>query len=161
MAMDPGELERLRERSGLALDKDGRFLHEGTPVEHPRVVAMLHRGLGRAPDGRPTVRFGETWAYLQVEDTLYRAVQATLREAGGVLAGLVAHLDDGTDHPVPLDGRSVALSDDDVLCLRVKEGAEWARTSPGVHARIAAHLVDTPAGLALRTASGDVGVGRR
>jgi hypothetical protein len=159
--MDPVELERLRERSGLSLDKEGRFFHEGTAVEHPRVVAMLHRGLGRAPDGRPTVRFGETWAYLQAEDTLYRVVQVTMREAAGVLTGLVAHLDDGTEQPVPLDGRSVALSDDEVLCLQVKDGTEWARTSPGVHARLAAHLVETPAGLALRTGGGDVGVGRR
>ena len=160
--MDPSELERLREQSGLSLDRDGRFLHEGLPVEHPRVLAMLHKGLGRSPDGRPIVRFGETWAYLAVEDTLYRVVQLTLSESSdGRLVRLVAHLDDDSAETVPFESTRFALSPDEVLCLRVKGGAEWARCAPGIHARLGAYLDQSSGALTLRTRDGDLTIGRR
>ena len=66
--MDPALLEKLRESSGLRLDKEGRFWHRGTPVEHARTVAVLHQGIHRAPDGRWATRIGKEWAYLEVED---------------------------------------------------------------------------------------------
>ena len=79
--MESSELERLRSASGLSMDVDGTFRHEGVVVEHPRVVAMLRRGLGRAPDGRPIVRFGETWGYLTAAGDLFRVTSVSLEPA--------------------------------------------------------------------------------
>ena len=54
--MDPALLEKLRENSGLRLDKEGRFWHRGGAIEHARTLAVLHRGIHRAADGRwPTL----------------------------------------------------------------------------------------------------------
>src|SRR3954468_18354630 len=66
--MDPTLLEKLREASGLRLDKEGRFWHRGEPIEHARTVAVLHQGVHRAPDGRWATRIGKEWGYLDVED---------------------------------------------------------------------------------------------
>ena len=63
------DLEKLREQSGLRLDKDGRFWHRGGLVEHARTLAVLHQGMHRAPDGRWATRIGKEWAYVEVEDT--------------------------------------------------------------------------------------------
>lgn len=57
-----------REDSGLVLDRDGRWFHDGEPVEHPKIVEAFNRGLERAPDGRYLLRFGPDWCYVTVED---------------------------------------------------------------------------------------------
>ena len=66
--MDPDLLRKLREQSGLRLDREGRFWHRGDLLEHARTLAALHRGLHRAEDGRWAVRIGPEWAYVEVED---------------------------------------------------------------------------------------------
>lgn len=66
--MDAALLEKLREQSGLRLDREGRFWHRGGLVEHARTVAVLHQGIHRAPDGRWATRIGKEWGYLEVED---------------------------------------------------------------------------------------------
>ena len=66
--MDLALLEKLRENSGLRLDREGRFWHRGGPIEHARTVAVLHQGIHRAPDGRWATRIGKEWGYLDVED---------------------------------------------------------------------------------------------
>src|SRR5438270_4692108 len=66
--MDPDLLRKLREQSGLRLDREGRFWHRGDLLEHARTVAALHRGMHRAEDGRWAVRIGSEWAYVDVED---------------------------------------------------------------------------------------------
>ncbi|MFL5397716.1 MAG: hypothetical protein ACJ79P_07435, partial [Myxococcales bacterium] len=66
--MDEELLRKLRESSGLRLDREGRFFHQGTPIEHTRTVATLHAGLHRAEDGRWATRIGRDWAYVDVED---------------------------------------------------------------------------------------------
>lgn len=159
--MDPDRLERLRQDSRLFLDRDGRLFHEGVPVEHPRVLQAFHRGFARAPDGRPTVHFGGTWAYLQVEDTLYRVneLEAVARE--GRLERLVASLDDETTEDVPLEPGRIALSADEVLSIRVKGGTEWARCAPGAHALLGQFLVEQDGAFILPTALGPLAVGRR
>ncbi len=66
--MDAALLQKLREQSGLRLDKEGRFWHRGGPIEHARTLAVLHQGIHRASDGRWATRIGKEWAYLEVED---------------------------------------------------------------------------------------------
>jgi hypothetical protein len=67
--VDPALLQRLREESGLRLDKEEKFWHRGTPITHARTVAVLHQGIHRADDGRWATRIGREWGYLDVEDT--------------------------------------------------------------------------------------------
>lgn len=118
---EPGERRHTRVRSGLVLAADGRFLHDGTPIEHPGIERAFHRGLERAPDGRYLLRFGDDWAYVTVQDAPYQVRRALPREGAVWL-----DLDDGSTEP--LAPATLAASADGVLYARVK-GDHRARFS--------------------------------
>src|SRR5438128_3518218 len=62
------EIERLR-RSGIRLDAEGRFWHEGAEVTHGGLRAALWRWLDRNPDGRWVLRLdANRFVYLDVDD---------------------------------------------------------------------------------------------
>lgn len=112
--MDPALLEKLREDSGLRLDKEGRFWHRGGPVEHARTLAVLHQGIHRAPDGRWATRIGKEWGYLEVEDA----------------ALWIRRIEDGraqlaSGEWVDFEPATLAIGADDALYARV--GGERAR----------------------------------
>jgi hypothetical protein len=163
MPLDPSELQRLPENSGLLLDREGRFWHEGAPVEHPKVAAAFRRGLGRAPDGRPTVAFGRTWAYLEVEDTLYRVKRAwcDADASSERLGSCLLKLDDDTEEPLSLGPDSVAVDGEGVLYVRVKDGREWARCLPDAHGPLGRFVEPDGVGLVLRSSAGDLPIGSR
>ena len=107
--MDPALLQKLREQSGLRLDKEGRFWHRGDPIEHARTQAVLHQGIHRAPDGRWATRIGKDWAYLEVEDA----------------ALWVRRIEDGyvqlaSGEWVEFDPVTLAAGADDALYIRVR-----------------------------------------
>jgi hypothetical protein len=58
---------RSRE-SSIVLTRDGRFLHDGAPVEHPGMQRAFASWLARHPDdGRFILSNGYDWTYLTVE----------------------------------------------------------------------------------------------
>ena len=111
--MDPAILQRLREQSGLRLDKEGRFWHRGGLIEHARTAAVLHQGVHRAPDGRWATRIGKDWAYLDVEDA---ALWIRRIEPEG--PRLRAQLASG--EWVEVDPSTLAAGADDALYARVR-----------------------------------------
>ena len=113
--MDPDLLRRLREQSGLRLDREGRFWHRSDLLEHARTLAALHRGLHRAEDGRWAVRIGPEWAYVEVEDA-GRFVRR-IEPRGGSLRAQLA-----TGDWVDVDPATLASGADDALYLRVPDG---------------------------------------
>jgi uncharacterized protein len=121
--MDEALLRRLRESSGLRLDREGRFFHQGTPVEHARTVAVLHAGLYRAEDGRWATRIGSDWAYLEVEDAA-RFVRR-IEPRGGALRAQLA-----TGEWVEVDPATVASGADDALYVRLPDGERARLTRP-------------------------------
>jgi len=65
------EIEKLRQ-SGIRLDGDGRFWHEGAEVTHHGLRAALWRWLDRNPDGRWVLRLDDKrFVYLDVDDVPY------------------------------------------------------------------------------------------
>jgi len=115
--VDPALLQKLREESGLRLDKEGQFWHRGTPVTHARTVAVLHHGIHRAPDGRWATRIGPEWAYLDVEDAalFVRRIDGTRAQ---LASGEWAEIE------------SLASGADDALYARVRgERARLTRTA--------------------------------
>jgi hypothetical protein len=127
--VDPALLQKLREESGLRLDKEGRFWHRGEPVEHARTLAVLHQGIHRAPDGRWATRIGKDWAYLDVEDAALwvRRVEPLQRRA---------QLASG--EWVELDPAALAAGADDALYTRVR--GERARLTRPAQLSLAEHL---------------------
>jgi hypothetical protein len=119
--MDAAELQRLREASGLRLDKEGRFWHREGLVEHARTVAVLHRGIHRASDGRWATRIGHEWGYLDVEDAALFVQQVAVdggRLRGELLTGEWVELPD------------LALGAEDALYARVRgERAKLTRAA--------------------------------
>jgi hypothetical protein len=158
MALDPEIIEKLRENSHIRLDREGRFWHEGAPVEHPLVAQAFHRGLGRAPDGRPTITFGRTWCYFTADGALYQArTAACVTGPGGTLQSCVLRLDDATDDEVLLVPGSIGIDHEGVLHVRVKEGREWARLLPAAQAELGRWVETSASGeLGLLTGSGFV-----
>jgi hypothetical protein len=161
MALDPAAIERLRENSRIRLDREGRFWHEESLVEHPRVAEAFHRGLGRAPDGRATLKVGNTWCYIQVEDSLYLVRRALCESSeGDVLAACVLRLDDGSEEA--LEPATLAVNGEGVLYARVKEGREWARFIPEAQLALGRYIDgDDDGALRVRTARGAFVVGEK
>ena len=91
---------RSRE-STIVLSKEGRFFHEGAPVEHPGMQRAFASWLTRHPDdGRYILSNGYDWSYLTVEGAS-RFVHAVRDAAGRPLLELL----DGTE--LPLDPASL------------------------------------------------------
>jgi uncharacterized protein len=116
--MDELTLQRLRESSGLRLDAEGRFWHQGGLVEHQRTLEVLHRGLHRAPDGRWATRIGSEWGYVEVEDAarFVRRVEEDPAAPGSLRAWLLT----GEELHVPAS--AVSLGARDALYLRLRDG---------------------------------------
>jgi hypothetical protein len=130
--MDPQLLRKLREQSGLRLDREGRFWHQGDLLEHARTIAALHRGLHRAEDGRWAIRIGPEWAYVEVEDT-GRFVRRVEPRGPGLRAQLA------TGEWVEVDPATLASGTEDALYVRVPDG-DRARLTRAAQLSLSDHL---------------------
>lgn len=121
--VDERELSRLREQSGLRLDREGRFWHRDELIEHVRTQAVLHRGLHRAADGRWAARIGREWGYVEVEDAgrFLRRVEIDPAAPGALRGELIAF------DWVSIDPGSLCAGADDALYARVPPDGERAR----------------------------------
>ena len=106
---------RSRE-STIRIDAEGRFWHDGSPVEHAGLAAALPTWISRHPaDGRYILTNGYDWTYFTVEDAPFFVRSLRIEPGRIVLA-----LSDGTEEPlVPEDSR---VGDDGALRALVKRG---------------------------------------
>ena len=75
--------------SGVHRDAQGRWFHEGQPVENPAVARAFDRWIDRADDGRYILRNSVNWAYAEIEGAPFfvRSVDVTAQ-------GMNLHLSD-------------------------------------------------------------------
>ena len=125
------DLQKLREQSGLRLDREGNFWHRGDLIEHARTLAVLHQGIHRAPDGRWATRIGREWGYLEVEDAALFVRR---------IEGARAQLASGEWREI----ESFALGEGDALYARV--AGERARLTRPAQLALADHLRELPGG---------------
>jgi len=111
-----------REDSGLRIDRQLKWWHDGEPVEHPKIVAAFERGLRVDDDGRVRVEFGPDWAFVEVEDCAFRVT--AVDESGERLS---VRLSDLTAEW--LDAETLELDEDGALTVKVKGGKAKARFS--------------------------------
>lgn len=79
MTIDPERLDWIRRHSRIAIDREGRFSHDGRPVEHPRVNRLFHAGLRQGAGGEVTLHVGTQWCYVEsVADTAFFVVKAAV-----------------------------------------------------------------------------------
>ncbi|RYZ05363.1 MAG: hypothetical protein EOO73_20275 [Myxococcales bacterium] len=110
---------RSRE-SSIRLTKEGRFFHDGAPVEHPGMHKAFASWLRRHPDdGRFILSNGYDWSYLTVEGA----------------SRFVHHVRDRGGKPTLelLDGQELELAPESLWTDA--EGALWARLPEGESAR--------------------------
>jgi hypothetical protein len=130
-------LERLR-RSGIRIDREGSFVHEGAEVQHEGLRRALFRWLDVLPDGRVVLRLDERrFAYVDVDDT--PLVARAARFAGeGAGETFVLALSDGSDEP--LDPATLTVDDAGVLRARVRGGRLEARLATDAAATLAERI---------------------
>jgi|SRR6185312_12132578 len=126
-------IEKLR-RSGIRVDREGRFIHEGGEVTHEGFKRALFRWLDRLPppDNRYILRLDERrYAYLDVDDTPLVARAARLDADGSAWLAL----SDGTDER--LDPETLTADAEGIVRARVRGGRLEARLSTSALAAIA------------------------
>ena len=129
-----------REDSGLVLDREGRWFHDGEPVEHPRIIEAFNRGLERDEAGRYVLRFGDDWCLVTVED-------APLQVDGLVCAGdeIVVTLSSGLTERL----RPQTLSVRGGVLYCVAESGLTARFSRSAQFALGSLLEERPGGYVL------------
>ncbi len=132
-----------REDSGLVLDEEGRWFHDGALVEHAGVARAFHRGIERAPDGRYLVRVGPDWCFVEVRGAPLQIVCAAVdREAG------TAELTFSNGLVEPLRPETVRANDGILYCT-ASTGLQ-ARFSRSAQVALGALVEEGPQGLVLR-----------
>ena len=149
MESDAALAERLRidtlRRSGIRIDPEGRFIHEGQQVRHEGLRRALFRWLDRLPDGHYILRLDEKrYAFIDVDDT--PLVVGALRFASDDQVTLA--LSDGAAET--LDPATLTVDQAGTIRCLVRGGRLEARLSTSASAVLAEQIADTPAGPALR-----------
>ncbi len=143
--LDPALLERFRQ-SGLSIDREGQFWHDGHPVQHAGMRRAFFRWLDRLPppDGRHILRLDENrFVYIDVADT--PLVAASLRWSGDrALLGL----SDGSEEA--LDPATLTVDAEGVLRSRVRGGRLEARLSNSAAAVLSERIDGSAGGPVLR-----------
>ena len=106
---------------GLAINRDGEWLHEGEEITHPGILANL-RGNLRRDEGGYFVQAGPARIPVEVADTPFLVTRV---EPDGQTLRLT--LNDGTQEP--LDPVTLRLAAGEVPYCRVKGGHWEARLS--------------------------------
>lgn len=135
-------LERLR-RSGIRVDREGRFIHEGAEVTHQGLRRALFRWLDRlpSPDGRYVLRLDERrFAYLDVDDTPLVARAARVDSGGTIWLAL----SDGAEEA--LDPKTLTVDGAGVLRAWVRAGRLEARLATSAVAALGDQLTEMPDG---------------
>lgn len=134
----PEWIEKLR-RSGIRVDREGRFIHEGEEVRHEGLKAALFRWLDRLPPdqgGRYILRLDERrFAYLDVDDT--PLVARAARVAG---EQVLLSLSDGAEEA--LDPTSLTVDAEGVVRAWVRGGRLEARLASSAIAALSERLSD-------------------
>lgn len=120
MSMEPKKWH-TREDSGIRLDREFRWWHDGERIEHLNIIEAFNKGVRIEPDGKVTLHFGNDWCFIVVDDAPFRIVAVDVSEG----SRLSVRLSDRTAEW--LDVAALRLDDDGVLSTRVKAGTAKAR----------------------------------
>lgn len=129
-----GKRWHTREDSGIELDAQLRWWHDGEPIEHPRIIEIFNTSLVPAEGGRFQLRVGQDWCFVQVADAAYE-VRAVDADAQGQLGLRLS--DRSAELLVP---SSLQADGEGRLSCQVKEGQARARFSREAQAQLGAFL---------------------
>jgi hypothetical protein len=133
-----------REASGLRLDRQLRWWHDGEPIEHPNIIEAFNRGLSVTPEGKVKLEFGGDWCFVEVEDAVFAVVALDVSEGDR----LSVRLSDRTAELLALP--TLRPDAEGVLHCLVKGGAARARFSRDAQHQLGALLEEHEGKLLLR-----------
>jgi hypothetical protein len=143
-APDAVWLEKIRQ-SGIRVDREGRFIHEGAEIAHEGLKRALYRWLDRGEGGRYVLRLdARRFAYVDVDDTPLVARAARVDADGTVFLAL----SDGAEEP--LDPETLTVDGAGVLRASVRGGRLEARLASSAAAALADRLTESDGRPALR-----------
>lgn len=134
-----------REDSGIELDAQLRWFHDGEPVEHPRVIEAFNRGLRVTDDGKYKLEIGNDWCFVKVHGPAFGVVAVDVSGDG-----VSVRLTDRTAEM--LDPATLTVGDDGVLTVKVKAGRAIARFSRDAQFQLGELVESTANGPVLRAA---------
>ena len=144
----PAPEGRSRE-SSIVLDAQGRFQHDGQPVEHPGMARAFASWIDLHPDdGRYILNNGYDWSYFRVEDVPFFVLG--LRQQAGRLE---LSLSDGSESP--LEPGDLAFGAQGALYTTVKNGKFRARFTQAAQIALGAWLVEAENGEIFLEIAGD------
>jgi uncharacterized protein len=150
-------IDKLRQ-SGIRVDREGRFIHEGAEVTHQGLRSALFRWLDRlpaperrdgseAPDRRYILRLdARRFAYLDVDDTPLVVRSARVDPEGIIQLAL----SDGAEEP--LDPTTLTVDEAGILRAWVRGGRLEARLSSSAVAALTDRLTESDGQPALSVA---------
>jgi uncharacterized protein len=152
-AVDPSWIEKIRQ-SGIRIDREGRFIHQGEEVRHEGLRRALYRWLDRLDDDQEQERKGryilrldsKRFAYLDVDDTPLVARAARVGPDQAVWLAL----SDGADER--LDPDTLTVDGDGILRAFVRGGRIEARLANSAAAALADLISEVEGRPALRVA---------
>ena len=148
-------LERFR-RTGIRLDREGRFWHEGGEITHQRFRVALLSWLDVLDDGRTIFRLDENrYAYVDVDDAHLLVTSARWEDDRAYIA-----LNDETAQELEYDSLQVDPNDDAMYC-KVRGGKLTARLATPAYYALADHIVQRDGGFALNAAGRSFVIGER
>lgn len=154
MGLPPELIEKLR-RTGIRLDAQGRFWHEGEEITHRGFHLALLRWLDRLPDGRPILRLdSERFAYVDLEDAALLVVSA--RRVG---ESIIIKLNDESEEQLLYN--SLEIGAGDALYCLVKGGRLDARITTPAYYVIAESVTEEANGFTIRIGGQVHPIGRR
>ncbi|HTE50620.1 MAG TPA: hypothetical protein VK698_07115 [Kofleriaceae bacterium] len=143
--LTPEQIERLRQ-TGIRLDREGRFWHEGAVVAHRGFQLALLRWLDRLDDGRAILRLDEKrYAYVDVDDADLLARSARWDGDRAIL-----RLNDESEEELAY--ATLAVGAGDALYCRARGGRLTARITTPAYQVLAERIEETADGFALRAA---------
>jgi len=147
-------LEGFRQ-TGIRLDREGRFWHEGGEIVHAGLRRALLRWIDRLDDGRTILRLDDDrYVYLEVQDAPLLVVAARWRDHR-----VFVTTNDGAEQE--LEYGSLTIGARDALYCRVRNGRLEARMTTAAYYEVARGIEESDGGFALRAAGAVFTIGQR
>lgn len=142
--MDPNELLQGRSReTTIARDDQGRWFHDGQPLEHINLVRSFEGWIERADDGRFCLKNDINWAYVTLDGPAYfvRSARVDGDKLRLTLSGGLEEV---------LDPTTLRQGPDGALYCDVRGGTLSARFDRHAMARLEGHVDEDEDGVFIR-----------